>query len=65
MTQTRKLKAVSSVAPEPDCRARTELGPKTLDWLRTNMRPFAVMEAEALRLAEERRANYKANGVTL
>jgi hypothetical protein len=45
-----------------DCRNRTELGPKALDWLRVNVKPFAVMEAEAHRIAAERQQNLRDNG---
>lgn len=48
-----------------DCRDRKELGPKALDWLRSHIPSFAVMEAEAIRLAAERRDNYAANGRVL
>lgn len=45
-----------------DCRDRKELGPKALEWLRANMKPFAMMEAEAIRLADERAQNLRDNG---
>lgn len=47
---------------QEDCRKRTSLGPKALEWLRTNVPSFRVMEAEAKRLLAEKAANAKENG---
>lgn len=47
---------------QEDCRNRTSLGPKALAWLRANVKPFAVMEAEAQRLLAEKVANARENG---
>lgn len=45
-----------------DCRDRTDLGPKALEWLRANMPAFAKAEFDTIKAAAERRENLKANG---
>ena len=47
---------------DTDCRDRTTLGPKALEWLRTHVPAFKLMEEEAKRLEAERNANLVANG---
>ncbi len=59
-----KPKLIQSDDSPMDCRQRSALGPKARDWLRTNIPPFKLMEAEARRLQDERKRNLAANGRT-